>query len=280
MTTWQGILLGLVQGLTEFLPVSSSAHLVAAQRLLDVHPPGVLLEVALHAGTLAAILLVLWREIAALAADGVRGALLYVRGAGRAAVEEQAPLFATALAIVLGTIPAGLAGVLAGDAIAGLFDSLTAAGAFLCCTGAILLASRWVPSGTQRRVSIGRGLLVGLAQAAALLPGISRSGITIVAGRMTGLDRRAAGRFSFLLAVPALAGAAAWELVRTLPVEPAAGDPLIRTGVLATGVLVSTLVGTVALIVLLRVIERGRLHWFAAYCLPAGVAMLLAGWLG
>jgi len=280
MTTWHGILLGLVQGLTEFLPVSSSAHLVAAQRLLDVQPPGVLLEVALHAGTLAAILLVLWREVATLARDGLRGTLLYARGAGRAAVAEKAPLFGTAAAVLVGTVPAALAGLLAEGAISRLFDSVTVAGAFLCCTGAMLLVSRWVPAGTAERVSVGRGLVIGLAQAAALLPGISRSGATIVAGRMTGLDRRTAGRFSFLLAVPALAGAATWELIRALPVEPADGEPLIRTGALATGVLVSALVGAIALLVLLRIIERGRLHWFAAYCLPAGVAMMLTGLLG
>jgi undecaprenyl-diphosphatase len=278
MTTWHCILLGLVQGLTEFLPVSSSAHLVAAERLLNVRPPGVFLEVALHAGTLAAVLLVLWREIAVLARDGLWGALLYLRGAGRAAVAERAPMFGTALAIVVGTIPAALAGVLAEDAIAGLFANLTAAGVCLCVTGLILLGSRWAPAGTRTRVTVGRGLAIGLAQSLALLPGISRSGITIVAGRLAGLDRRLAGRFSFLLAVPALAGAAVLELIRTLPGEPgAAGDSLIRAGALASGVLVSTLVGTVSLLLLLRVIERGRLHWFAAYCLPAGAAMLLAG---
>jgi len=276
MTTWQGIFLGLVQGLTEFLPVSSSAHLVAAQHLLKVQPPGVLVEVALHGGTLAAILLVLWRETAALAVDGLRGGLLCVRGAGRAAIAEQAPLFGTAVAVVVGTIPAALLGVVAGDAISGLFDSLAAAGACLCCTGLILLASRWAPAGTANCVTVGRGLAIGCAQAVALLPGISRSGITIVAGRLAGLDRRTAGRFSFLLAVPALAGAAVWETIRALPGEPVAGgEPLIGTGALAAGVLVSALVGCVSLLALLRVIERGRLHWFAAYCLPAGAAMLL-----
>jgi undecaprenyl-diphosphatase len=187
-------------------------------------------------------------------------------------------MFGTALAIVVGTIPAALAGVLAEDAIAGLFANLTAAGVCLCVTGLILLGSRWAPAGTRTRVTVGRGLAIGLAQSLALLPGISRSGITIVAGRLAGLDRRLAGRFSFLLAVPALAGAAVLELIRTLPGEPgAAGDSLIRAGALASGVLVSTLVGTVSLLLLLRVIERGRLHWFAAYCLPAGAAMLLAG---
>jgi len=280
MTTLDAILLGLVQGLTEFLPVSSSAHLVAAQRLLGVQAPGVLLEVALHGGTLAAILLVLWRDVAALAADGVRGALLYARGAGREVVSARAPLFGMAVAIVVGTVPAALAGVLAGRAIAGLFDSMAAAGAFLCCTGLILLASRLAPAGAGGGLTVRRGLLVGLAQAVALLPGISRSGVTIVAGRLVGLDRRTAGRFSFLLAAPALAGAALWELARTLPTAQAeAGDPLIRAGALSTGVLVSALVGALSLVALLRLIERGRLHWFAAYCLPAGAAMMLAGLL-
>ncbi|NLW51349.1 MAG: undecaprenyl-diphosphate phosphatase [Candidatus Brocadiaceae bacterium] len=277
---WQGILLGLVQGLTEFLPVSSSAHLVAAKHLLNVQQPGVALEVALHAGTLGAILAVLWRDVLALVTDALRGGLLLLRGAGAEAIEERAPLFGTAAAVVVGTIPAAVIGVLAGDAIGGLFDNLAAAGAFLCCTGAILLASRTIRPGTRERVTIGRGLAVGAAQAMALLPGLSRSGITIVAGRAAGLDRRLAGRFSFLLAVPALTGAAVWEVLRSLGTQSPAAGPPVTAGALAAGVLVSGLTGGLALIVLLRMIERGRLHWFAAYCLPAGLAMLLAGLSG
>lgn len=278
MTTMDAILLGLVQGLTEFLPVSSSAHLVAAERLLGVQSAGVTLEVALHAGTLAAILLVLWRDVAEVVRDGLRGALLWVKGAGREARRSQAPLFGTAVAIVVGSVPVGLAGTLAGEAVGRAFGSLTIAGVCLFGTGLILLAVRLAAPEGVRQVGPGRGLAVGLAQVLALLPGISRSGVTIVAGRLVGLDRRTAGRFSFLLAAPALAGAAVWELVKTRPQAATdAADPLMRTGALAAGVLVSALVGTCALMVLLRVIERGRLHWFAAYCLPAGALMALYG---
>jgi len=277
MGTAQAVLLGILQGLTEFLPVSSSAHLVAAQHLMKITEPPVVLDVALHMGTLLAVLVVLWRSIWRLAVDGVYGVYLTVRGTDRALVRERAPLLPTALAVVIGTVPAGLVGMLLQDRLEALFQNMVAAGAFLVCTGGLLLASRWAPQGTVERVGVGRGLLVGLAQALAPLPGISRSGITIVAGCYSGLRRDVAGRFSFLLAVPVMVGAGAMELLHhshktaTLAGESIAGWPLFW------GVLAAAVVGTVCLVLLLRVVDRGRLHWFAAYCLPAGLAMMAIG---
>ncbi len=283
MSTMDAILLGVLQGLTEFLPVSSSAHLVAAQELLGVHSPGILLEVALHLGTLVAILVVFWRELLTVAADGCRGLFMHLKGGRARAVSEQAPLFSTAVAIVVGSVPVVCVGVLFEEAIEGFFDSLLSSGAFLLLTGLILLSSRFAPRPRTDRVGAGRGFVIGIAQAAALLPGISRSGATIVTGCLLGVDRRAAGRFSFLLVVPALAGAALWKLRHVLPavteVSPGAEDPLVQAGVLAAGALVSAVVGTVCLLLLLRVVERGRLHWFAAYCLPVGALMTAAGLL-
>lgn len=283
MNTLSAVLLGLVQGLTEFLPVSSSAHLTAAEALLGVKSPPLLSAVGLHCGTLLAILVVFWRELWAIAADGMRGSWIYLRQGGSKDVLQKAPLFGTAAAIVVGTIPAGVAGVLLHEKFERAFGSLTASGGFLMLTGLLLLASRLAPKPKTDRVAPLRGFLIGIAQAVAILPGISRSGSTIVAGCMLGVDRRVAGRFAFLLAVPALAGAALLEVLLNRQAlfasTPAAKDSLIQVGALAAGALVAAVVGTICLIVLLRIIERGRLHWFAAYCLPAGAAMVVAGML-
>ena len=283
MNIWQAILLGLVQGLTEFLPVSSSAHLVAAQALLGADRPGVMVEVALHFGTLLAILIVFRRALLEIARDGLVGAWLYASGAGAEAVAERAPHFAVALAVLVGSLPVAAAGVLLEGRVKDAFASPGTAGAFLCVTGLLLLATRKAPAPRTARVGPVRGLVIGLAQAAALLPGISRSGVTIAAGYFLGLERRVAARFSFVLAVPALIGAALWEARGTVSNMGASGGPgtdsLIHLGALAAGTLVSALVGMACLLLLLRVVERGRLHWFAAYCLPAGLLMMAAAWL-
>jgi undecaprenyl-diphosphatase len=276
MGTAQAVLLGIVQGLTEFLPVSSKAHLVAAQQLMHYSGPAIVLDVALHFGTLLAILFVLRRQLWQLAGDGLRGTWLFVRGADRALIRERAPLLPTALAVVVGTVPAGLAGVLLQSRLEGLFSNMTAAGAFLICTGLLLLASRWAPAARVETVGVGRGLLVGLAQALALLPGVSRSGVTIVAGCFAGVRRDVAGRFSFLLSVPVVAGANAWELISKH--GQSAGAPLPAWPVI-WGVLTAAVTGTVCLVLLLRVVDRGKLHWFAAYCIPAGLAMIALGLL-
>jgi undecaprenyl-diphosphatase len=283
MNTADAIVLGLVQGLTEFLPISSSAHLAAARALLGVQSPGVFMAVALHFGTLLAILVVFWREILKIAADGLVGARLYLGGRDSEAISREAPEFLTAMAVVVGSVPVAVAGLCLEQTVERILSSLWASGALLCATGLVLAASRWAPQPKTGRVGVGRGLLIGIAQAAALLPGISRSGVTIVTGCFLGVERRAAGRFSFVLAVPALAGAALWELRQAVPAlrgHPSAGaDPLIRSGALAAGALVAAAVGTLCLVLLLRLIERGRLHWFAAYCLPAGALMLTAAYL-
>lgn len=267
------ILLGLLQGFTEFLPISSSGHLVAAQSFLSLQEPGILLEVSLHFGTLLAILIVFRRDLWEIARDTVRGIAMLCAGRSLADIADSAELFSTGMAIVLGTIPAGLAGVLLHDAISNLFGGgLVITGVFLTTTGVILLISQFAPKGNIDLVGPVRGLLIGVAQAFALLPGISRSGSTIVSGYYLGIDRSTAARFSFFLAVPALAGAMCLEGIRLLANR---GDlPPIRPACLIAGTGTATLMGWLCLILLLRIVKRGKLHWFAAYCLPAGLGLL------
>jgi len=269
------VLLGILQGATEFLPVSSSGHLLAAETLLSIERPGLVLEVSLHFGTLVVIVLMFRRELVRLVADFSRGAWLLVRG-NRQQIAQRAPLFGMALAIIIGTVPAALVGVLAHDAIGRIFEgNLRLAGVCLVVTGAVLLASRLAPRGEAKDVSPGKGFGIGCAQAVALLPGISRSGATIVAGYFCGLERSAAARFSFLLAVPAMLGAMVLETAGALG---AAGEATVRRSdvlPLLCGMLVAALVGWACLALLLKVVQSGKLHWFSAYCLPVG-ALLFA----
>jgi len=271
------ILLGLLQGLTEFLPVSSSGHLVVLERLLRVDfGQNLLLEVVLHIGTLAAVIVVLRRELWRLVVDGLRGARLILRGRG-GQVRAEAPCFGTALAVVVGTIPAALAGVLVKATVNDAIKDPRLASILIVVTGLLLCASRLAPAGTHEDVSPGKGFLVGLAQAVALLPGISRSGTTIIAGYFVGLKRETAARFSFLLAVPAIAGAGVVEVGLALLRHPGEAGALNTGDVvgLVCGAAAAGVVGWACLVLLFRTIRRGRLHWFAAYCIPAGLLFLV-----
>jgi len=276
--TWlKAVILGVVQGLTEFLPVSSSGHLVLARRLLGVTPPAgaseVLWEVVLHMGTLVAVVVVLRREVWLVVRGLLRGLPACRRGVTAAVREE--PGLALALLLILGSIPAGVVGVAFHDFLEGLFAKpLLVAGALLV-TGTVLFATRYVPQRAgSGRVSWLSAVLVGCAQAVAIVPGVSRSGVTISAGLFAGLERAEAARFSFLLSIPAVGGAGLLKLrhLNTLPTGSLA--PLLVGGV------VSAVVGVVALVLLLRVVNAGRLHLFAYYCWGVGagaLAWLLAG---
>ena len=243
------LLLGLLQGLAEFLPVSSSGHLVLAQRLLDLDPPGTALEGVLHLATLAAVLLYFRRDL-----------LRLTRGALTGGEEERRYLGL----LVIGTLPIALAGYLARDALQGAFASPTLTGAMLLVTGLILAGGSLAWARARRpRLCLRDALAVGIAQAAALLPGISRSGITISAGMASGLTPREAARFSFLLSLPAVAGAGALSLAEA-NLAPGEAMGLALGGMAALGS------GLLAIRFLLQLLLRGRLWWFSLYCLAVG----------
>ncbi len=275
------VLLGAIQGLTEFLPVSSTAHLVAAQSVLDFQKPGIGIEIAAHVGTLVAIVVVFLRPLMRVVADGVRGLILWLRRTPPDAIRAEAPLFPTAVAVAVGTVPGVLAGVLLEAHVKAVFENLAATGSLLCVTGLALLATRHARTARIERVGPWRGLLIGIAQAVALLPGISRSGATIATGMFLGVKRGEAARFSFVLVVPALIGAPLYEIWRSRGATDATGavgtSATVPELLLVAGT--SAVVGTVCLVALLRVVRGGKLHWFAAYCLPVGAAMAVAGLL-
>lgn len=271
--TW-ALILGIIQGLTEFLPVSSSGHLVIAQGLFGVKPPGIAVEVAAHAGTLGAILAVYGRDAVRIAAGFLEG---ITGGAARRGRE-----FRLALLIVLASVPAAAAGLLWKDAFEGAFESTIVAGFGLVATGIILLlasGTRMVGLGNPHPgdMSAGRALFVGVAQAVAIVPGISRSGFTISAGVAAGLGREDAAMFSFLLAIPAVAGATLLGLRDIasggLPAGVSAGSLVI----VALSAMVS---GIAALRFFIGTLKRGGLRPFAFYCFAAGAAALLTTLIG
>lgn len=250
-------LLGLIQGLTEFLPVSSSGHLVLAQEILGLNPPGLVLEAVVHLATLLAVLLYFRRDLAQLGLALTRGG-----------TQERRYIALIALA----TLPVVVVGLTVRGAVERAFASPALTGGMLLITAcALLLADGRARSATLTSPTPKHALSMGLAQAVALLPGISRSGATISAGISAGLGPMSAARFSFLLSIPALLGAGVWELATT----PARGS-LTDTemwGLLVAG-LVAMCSGVLAIHMLLIVVRHRRLRWFALYCALAGSAAI------
>jgi undecaprenyl-diphosphatase len=252
-------LLGVVQGLTEFLPISSSGHLVLVERLLGLNTPGVLFEACLHLGTLAAILVLFRSDLAAL----LRALTL------RGTIERRKEIGL----LVLGTVPIVVVGLLLRGEVDALFSSLRVVAAGLLVSGCLLLIADRRRGSARGEPRVVDALLIGVAQAAAIVPGVSRSGATIGSGILAGISPARAARFSFLLAIPAIAGAGALSLWDGLRAGEASHDGLW----IALGSLVAFVVGMAAIRILLAAVAKGRLWIFAAYCLALGVAVLLWG---
>ena len=310
MPSWlEAIILGIVQGVTEFLPISSDGHLVIIPYLAGMRLPGLALTVALHLGTFLSILVFFRREVLLI----VRG-LLHIGNGPDELLYRRLGVF-----IVLGTIPVGAAGLLLRDALEGLFESPLLASGFLILTAAMLWAGEaardkrirhqpapaggkedgpvwkgdWIgaadaaaraqsvsvpigedasdPTGrTLQNLTLRDALLIGLLQPLALLPGASRSGTTIVTGLFSGLTREAATRFSFLLGLPALAGAFIVEL-------PALAEPGPYSGAhMLLAVVTAFVSGYVAVRFLVRLVARDRLTGFAKYCVFLAIVTVVA----
>ena len=273
MTLIQSILVALVQGLTEFLPVSSSGHMVLVETFLGAHTDGVLWEVALHVGTLLAVFAVFRRDLRMVIVEFCSGLGRLVGKGSAADVWKDKPGFRMGCYIIIGTIPAAVIGLTLRDSIERFFSQPILAAIMIFVTGEILWLTR--PHALARpsgKMALGDGIFVGIAQALALVPGISRSGITISAGLARGIDRAQAARFSFLLAIPAILGGALLEArkLRTIPSEHI--TPMI------VGILVAAVSGYLALRFLLRVVNAGKLHLFAYYCWAVGIAGVIILW--
>ena len=256
MSLWEALVLGFVQGATEFLPVSSSGHLVIGQAVLGIDIEGVAFEVAVHVATLVSILLVYRTRVS----DLLRGA-----------VRREREAFEYMGLIVAATIPAGLLGVFAKDRIEALFDNPYAPGIALLVTGSFLWTSRAAQGrGQAVRPTLAAAVLIGVAQACALVPGISRSGATVVAAMWLGLEAREAAAFSFLMAVPAIAGAA----VLQIPDLGATGAQGLSASVLIGGSIVAGVTGVLAIRTFVAMLARRSFHFFAPYCWIVGAVYL------
>lgn len=259
MSIWEAIVLGLVQGLTEFFPVSSSGHLVIAGALLGVQHESLAFDVMVHLATLVAVLIALkddWYPILL----GLLGHPEH-RESGRRKF----------VLVVAGSIPIAAVGLLLNDHIEALFASPAVAAAMLFVTGGILWAGA-SRAGREGRaldeIGIAGALLIGCGQALAIVPGISRSGTTTAAGLFAGLEQEGAARFAFLLAIPAILGATLLEVPDIIEAGLEAGAPLIAGG-LAAG-----LSGYAAIALFLRFLKKGSLKGFAVYTWLAGAVAL------
>lgn len=251
ITWWKLAVLAIVQGIAEFLPISSSGHLVVLEHWMNLASDLTDINIVLHAGTLLAILVV------------YRGRI------GRMLFSDRRLLGL----VIVGTIPAVVFGLGIKLFLESLLEAPLIAGVCLPVTGAILLWCQGHPPGDGQcnQLSWTGALSIGLAQAFAILPGISRSGSTIAAGLACGLNREESAAFSFLLAVPAIAGAALLETISLLRGEPISTPPLM----LISGAVLAAGVGWVSLHWLLRVLQRGQLNWFAGWCVLLGMVVLL-----
>lgn len=256
------VLLGILQGLTEFLPVSSSGHLVIAQSLIPgFHQPGVLLDVSLHLGTLAAVLIYFRRDLINMASS-----LLLPHNPAYASARRMLWL------LIVGSIPTALIGLLFRQEFERLFSEVRVAGVMLVVTGTLLFVSDRI-RGEGRKLEgmqVRDALTVGLAQGLAILPGLSRSGATIAAGVLAGVERELALRYSFLLSIPAIVGAFILEAVTH-------ADRWIESVNVvgySAGTVAAFLVGYWSIAVLLKILRSRRLLLFAYYCWAVGGGVL------
>jgi len=248
MTITDAIILGIIQGITEFLPISSSGHLVIGQELLGVNTPGNVFEVVTHIGTLLSVILVFWKELATI--------LKTIQNS-----DTQKYVFY----LLIGTLPAVIIGLGGKDIISSLFESTQMVAGALLVTGIVLLGTQNLKKKNEQ-LNWKRGLLIGMAQAIAIIPGISRSGLTISTSLALGISGKDAAKYSFLLAIPAISGAG---LLTALDMKT--GTIPIPFPQLMTAFICSFSVGYISLKWLLGLLENGKFHRFGYYCISVGL---------
>ncbi len=251
MTLIEATILGIIQGLTEFLPISSSGHLVIGQALLEIEQPGNEFEILVHLGTLASVLVVFF--------DDIKSLLLSLDS-------KKTQIFI--LFILIGTLPAIGIGLGFKDLLKSLFDDISAVGFALLFTGLVLYGSSFIKKGNKEHTYL-TSILIGCAQAVAIIPGVSRSGMTISAALYLGLSSKEAARLSFLLAIPAISGAG---LLTALDVD---SGFLLPFSISLAAIFSSFVVGVFALKWLLGWLEQGKFHYFGIYCFAVGIITLL-----
>ncbi|RPH92724.1 MAG: undecaprenyl-diphosphate phosphatase [Calditrichaeota bacterium] len=266
----KAVILGIVQGITEFLPVSSSGHLVLAKHLLQLQEQGIEFEVFLHFGTLLAVLTVFRKDIMNLIAGFFSLFTPQFYHDGMQSRFRSDAYFRLLVFIVLASVPAGVVGLLFEDQIEAFFSQPRLTSINLIIT-AVILTLTLLARKNSRELSLKNTFIMGIAQAVAILPGISRSGSTISAGLYQGVKSEEAARFSFLLAVPAILGATLLHALKMIE----AGFSGEQFMALAIGMAAAYLAGLLAIESMLALVRRGKLFYFAPYCLILGILGLL-----
>jgi undecaprenyl-diphosphatase len=263
----EAVVLGIVQGVTEFLPISSSGHLVLGELLLKIKLDDVSFEVFVHLGTFFSVVIVfrhtIWSVLKALWVG-------ITPSAGAHRLGGQSEDLRLLWLILVGSVPAGAAGLLFKSQIERSFTSPVLVAIMLLVTGTVLFLTTFFQS-PRNRMNFLDAVVVGIAQALAMLPGISRSGMTISAGIFRGVERSKAAEFSFLLSLPAIFGASLIELHEVL------ASPLLHENLMIylTGAITAFGVGYVAIRFLLKMIQKGKFQYFAYYCFAVGVFFLI-----
>ncbi|MBZ9571077.1 undecaprenyl-diphosphatase UppP [Methanobrevibacter sp. TMH8] len=274
MDILQAIIVGIVQGLTEFLPVSSSAHLIFAQELLGINQPGLAFDVLLHLGTLFAVVCYFFKDIVEMIKAFFSSITDIFRGRFKQEFKSN-QYKKLSWMVLIGTIPAGIIGLAFDSQIEAAFSSITIPAFFLLVTGVLLYVSQRLNVGHKniRGSGLKEAIIMGIGQAFAIIPGLSRSGTTISTGLLMGLDKEFAAKFSFLLAIPAILGACVTQLdnigvgldINFLPY--------------VLGFLAALISGYLAISILLKLIRERSLDIFAFYCWIVGIIVLVYSFL-
>ncbi|MCL2115378.1 MAG: undecaprenyl-diphosphatase UppP [Methanobrevibacter sp.] len=270
MDILQGIMIGIVQGLTEFLPISSSAHLIFIQKLLGVEQANLAFDVLLHFGTLIAVVGHFYKDIVEMIKAFFSSIVDIFKGNFQNGFKEDS-YKKLAWMVIIGTIPVALVGILFNAEIEAVFQTVTVPAFFLIITGTLLYTSERINLGNRNieKTGIKDSIIVGISQALAIIPGLSRSGTTISSGLFLGFDKEFAAKFSFLLAVPAILGA---TLVQLKDIGTGLDSNMLAY---VFGFLAALISGYLAISLLLKLIKEKSLDIFAYYCWIVGAAILV-----
>lgn len=276
MTLLKAIIMGIIQGLTEFLPISSSGHLAIFGNWMSLQQNGILFEVLLHVGTLAAVFAAFFKDILELIKEGfsmLGSCFLALTGKikWKEVLDNDKKYFVCY--ILLSMIPTVILGLLLKKVIEAAYTGTLISGIGLLITGAILICTTKVPVGKkqEKNMTTKDALLIGLAQGIATLPGISRSGSTIVTGRVRGLTPELAVKFSFIMSIPAILGAAVLQVLDGAA-ESVSGSELAFYFI---GAVVAGISGFLCIKWLLDIVRKGKIHYFAYYCFAMGALAIL-----
>lgn len=271
MGYFEAVILGLLQGLAEFLPISSSGHLALAQNIFGVEPDKVLLfAVLLHLGTLIAVFVVYWKDIWELIVE----LCLTIRDlcTGKGLRLEERPVRKLGVMIIVATIPTAVIGLLLNDFFSGLYNSMVAVGIGFLITGVLMFLAEKMGSSNRdiRKMNSRNALFIGVLQGIAIYPGISRSGSTLVGGLTTGLKREFAVKFAFLISIPSILGSVVLEAPKALEGDL---DPSLLGPILA-GMLVAAVSGYFAIKTMIRIVSNKKLSYFSYYVWILGLCTI------